>query len=40
LLGNGTAEKSKIVTDGTRIIFYQEAMHLNYLLWLHKLFKT
>jgi hypothetical protein len=32
LLGKGTAERKK---DGTRIIFFQEAMHVKYLLFLH-----
>lgn len=32
LLGKGNAEKKK---DGTRIIFYQEAVHVKYLLLLH-----
>lgn len=34
LLGKGEIEKKK---DGSRIIFYQEAKHLKYLLYLHKL---
>uniref|UniRef100_UPI00223754C0 LAGLIDADG endonuclease n=1 Tax=Ramaria rubella TaxID=113071 RepID=UPI00223754C0 len=36
LLGDGYAEyRSK--GNGTRISFYQEGIHLSYLLWLHKL---
>lgn len=36
LLGDGHAEKRK-QGNGTRITFYQEASHVNYLLWLHNL---
>jgi ubiquinol-cytochrome c reductase cytochrome b subunit len=36
LLGNGHAEK-KLLGLGTRITFYQEASHLNYILYLHKI---
>jgi len=32
LLGGGDVERKK---DGTRITFFQEAMHVKYLLWLH-----
>ena len=32
LLGGGGVERKK---DGTRITFFQEAMHVKYLLWLH-----
>lgn len=37
LLGDGHAERRKI-GNGTRITFYQEAVHVSYLLWLHNLF--
>lgn len=36
LLGDGFAEKRK-QGNGTRICFYQEASHLSYLIYLHKL---
>lgn len=32
LLGEGDVERKK---DGTRITFFQEAMHVKYLHWLH-----
>lgn len=34
LLGKGFIEKKK---DGTRLVFYQEAVHVKYLLYLHNL---
>lgn len=36
LLGNGQGEK-KLLGVGTRFSFYQEAFHVNYLMFLHKL---
>lgn len=36
LLGDGHAEYRK-TGKGTRISFYQEALHLNYIYWLHQL---
>jgi len=37
LLGDGQAEK-RLTGVGTRISFYQEAVHVEYLLHLHKFF--
>lgn len=37
LLGGGDLERKK---DGTRITFFQEAMHVKYLLWLHNKLAT
>jgi ubiquinol-cytochrome c reductase cytochrome b subunit len=37
LLGDGHAEK-RLNGVGTRISFYQEAVHVEYLLYLHKIF--
>ena len=37
LLGDGHAER-RIVGNGTRVTFYQEGVHVSYLLWLHSLF--
>ena len=37
LLGDGFAER-RIGGNGTRITFYQEGIHVSYLLWLHGLF--
>jgi ubiquinol-cytochrome c reductase cytochrome b subunit len=37
LLGEGDVEIKK---DGTRITFFQEAMHVKYLLWLHNQLAT
>jgi hypothetical protein len=37
LLGDGHAEK-RLIGVGTRISFYQEAVHVEYLLHLHKIF--
>jgi ubiquinol-cytochrome c reductase cytochrome b subunit len=37
LLGNGHGEK-RLLGLGTRFSFYQEASHVNYLMFLHKLF--
>ena len=37
LLGEGDVERKK---DGTRITFFQEAMHVKYLLWLHNQLAT
>jgi ubiquinol-cytochrome c reductase cytochrome b subunit len=36
LLGDGFAER-RITGNGTRICFYQEAIHNSYLIWLHNL---
>jgi hypothetical protein len=35
LLGDGHAEK-RLIGKGTRITFYQEGHHLQYILYLHK----
>lgn len=37
LLGDGHAEH-RIIGNGTRVTFYQEGVHVSYLLWLHSLF--
>ena len=37
LLGDAHAERRKI-GNGTRVTFYQEGVHVSYLLWLHSLF--
>nr|YP_009722339.1 hypothetical protein [Morchella importuna]QGN66741.1 hypothetical protein [Morchella importuna] len=37
LLGEGDVERKK---DGSRITFFQEAMHVKYLLWLHNQLAT
>jgi ubiquinol-cytochrome c reductase cytochrome b subunit len=37
LLGDGHAER-RIKGNGTRVTFYQEGVHVSYLLWLHSLF--
>jgi ubiquinol-cytochrome c reductase cytochrome b subunit len=37
LLGDGHSEK-RLLGVGTRFNFYQEASHVNYLIFLHKLF--
>jgi hypothetical protein len=37
LLGKGYIDKKR---DGTSITFYQEAMHVKYLLWLHNKLAT
>jgi ubiquinol-cytochrome c reductase cytochrome b subunit len=36
LLGDGHAEK-RLMGVGTRVCFFQEAVHLEYMLYLHKL---
>lgn len=36
LLGDGHAER-RLKGNGTRLTFYQEGIHVSYLLWLHKL---
>ena len=36
LLGDAYAEKRSKENGGTRISFYQESLHISYLLWLHK----
>ena len=37
LLGDGHAEH-RTIGNGTRVTFYQESVHVSYLLWLHSLF--
>jgi ubiquinol-cytochrome c reductase cytochrome b subunit len=37
LLGNAQGDK-RLLGKGTKFIFYQEASHINYLMFLHKLF--
>ena len=36
LLGDAFAEQ-RVKTGGTRISFYQESVHLSYIIWLHKI---
>jgi hypothetical protein len=37
LLGDAHAEK-KLLGSGTRITFFQEGLHIKYILFLHKMF--